>query len=206
MIAILAVSNTVVVEHRRLWLAIWVALVAIGCGESRETQAPPPDTEQSPLVEFNKRVADYVDLHKRTARPFGDANDTKAPAQITARETALADAMRAARPEAKAGDLFVAPAADVIKKVIADNYRHSPAVRDTRKDAEIELPDFTPVVNELYPPTHPLATFPPTLLMVLPPLPDELEYRFVTHHLILRDVAANLIVDVLPNAVPPVKQ
>ena len=185
-----------------MWLAIWIGLVALGCGESRETQARPPDAEQSPLAEFNQRIADYVDLQKRTAKPLGDADDTKAPAEITARETALANAIRAARPDAKAGDLFTAPAAAVIKKVIAENYRHSPAVRDTRKDAEIELPDFTPNVNEVYPPTYPLATFPPTLLMVLPPLPDQLEYRIVTHHLILRDVSANLIVDVLPNAVP----
>ena len=190
------------IEYRWLWIAVWVGLVAVGCGESRESQAPPAQTEQSPLAEFNRQVAAYVEIEKRAARPLGDADDTKAPAEITKREAALADAIRAARPNAKAGDIFTPPAAAVIKKVIADNYRHSPDVRDTRKDAEIELPDFTPVVNDAYPPTYPLATFPPTLLMVLPPLPDELEYRVVTHHLILRDVAANLIVDVLPNAVP----
>jgi hypothetical protein len=192
----------VALEYRWLLVAVWVGLIASGCGESRQTPTPPAETEQSPLAAFNQRIADYVDLHKRAARPLGDADDTKAPAEITNRETALANAIRTARPDARAGDIFTAPAATVITKVIAENYRHSPAVRDTRKDAEVELPDFKPVVNEGYPSTYPLATFPPTLLMVLPPLPDELEYRIVTHHLILRDVAANLIVDVLPNAVP----
>lgn len=187
---------------RWIWLAAWVGLAAVGCGEAPATQPPPADADQSPLSEFNQRVADYVDLQKRAARPLGDADDSKSPADITEREAALANAIRAARPQAKAGDLFTPRAAAVLKELIAANYRRSPDVRDTRKDAERELPDFTPIVNETYPATHPLGTFPPTLLRVLPPLPDEVEYRFVTHHLILRDVAANLIVDVLPNAVP----
>jgi hypothetical protein len=164
-------------------------------------QSPPAEADVPPLAAFNKRVDAYVDLHKRAVGPLGNADDTKTPAEITAREAALADAIRAARPQARAGDLFD-PAAAVIEKLIAENYRKSPAVRDTRKDAEIELPDFVPAVNDGYPASHPLATFPPTLLTVLPPLPEQLEYRVVTHHLILRDVGANLIVDVLPNAVP----
>jgi hypothetical protein len=202
----LQATNTVVFGRRWIWLAAWVALLANGCSESRVTESPPADADESALSEFDQRIDAYMDVHKRAVRPLGDIDDTKTPAEITARETALATAIRAARPQAKAGDLFTERAAAVLKKLIGDNYRQSPAVRDTRKDAEIEVPDFTPVVNDAYPPTHPLGTFPPTLLMMLPPLPDELEYRIVTHHLILRDVAANLIVDVLPNAVPQEKQ
>jgi hypothetical protein len=40
------------------------------------------------------------------------------------------------------------------------------------------------------------------LIGLLPPLPDELEYRFVGRHLVLLDVEANLVVDVLRMAVP----
>jgi len=194
--------NTVPIGCRWIWLTAWLGLVAVACGESPVVQPPPADANPSPLSEFNQRVADYVDLQKRAARPLGDADDTKSPTEITNRELALANAIRTARPQAKAGDLFTPPAAAVLRELIAANYRRSPDVRDTQKDAERELPDFTPIVNEMYPPAHPLGTFPPTLLRVLPPLPDEVEYRFVTHHLILRDVTANLIVDVLPNAVP----
>jgi hypothetical protein len=196
----LQAEQAVAIRHRSSWLAAWVGLTAFACAEA--PQQAPADAGQAPLSEFNQRVADYVALAQRTAAPLGEVDDTKAPSEITAHEVALANAIRNARPQAKAGDLFTPRAAAVFKQLIAENYRQTPAVRDTRKDAEIELPDFTPVVNEVYPPTHPLATFPPTLLRELPPLPDELEYRIVTHHLILRDVAANLIVDVLPNAVP----
>lgn len=186
-----------------------VLLVACGLLASSACQDKTPapksaviDPTASALTEFSKRVEDYVALHKRVARPLGEIDETKKPAEITGREVELGKAIRAARAEAKAGVIFTPEAAAVFKKIIADNYRRSPEVRETTKDAEAELPDFTPVVNDVYPPTHPLATFPATLLKVLPPLPEKLEYRFVTHHLILRDVEANLIVDVLPNAVP----
>ena len=42
------------------------------------------------------------------------------------------------------------------------------------------------------------------LLRKLPDLPPELEYRIVGRHLILRDVKANLIVDVLRDVVPTI--
>jgi hypothetical protein len=44
---------------------------------------------------------------------------------------------------------------------------------------------------------------PPSLLLNLPELPKELEYRFVGRELVLRDSAANLIVDVLPDIRTP---
>ena len=60
------------------------------------------------------------------------------------------------------------------------------------------------VPNMVYPTTLPLATSPPALIQALPRLPDELEYRFMGRHIILRDVKANVVVDVLGNVIPPV--
>ena len=48
----------------------------------------------------------------------------------------------------------------------------------------------------------PLQSTPPSLLLNLPPLPPELEYRVVGHDLVLRDVDANLIVDFIPMRSP----
>ena len=68
-----------------------------------------------------------------------------------------------------------------------------------------ELPKGLKVdVNGIYPTTIPLATFPPALLRKLPDLPPELEYRIVGRSLILRDVKANLIVDILRDVVPTI--
>jgi len=47
-----------------------------------------------------------------------------------------------------------------------------------------------------------MATMPPSLLKVLPPLPKELEYRILGRYLIVRDVDASLILDYIPAAVP----
>ena len=57
-------------------------------------------------------------------------------------------------------------------------------------------------VNHKYPPSVPLQSTPPTLLVNLPQLPPGLEYRVVGHHLVLMDSKANLIVDYIPNAIP----
>jgi hypothetical protein len=68
-----------------------------------------------------------------------------------------------------------------------------------------EVPTRTaPRVNANYPETAALATVPPLILQRLQRLPDGVEYRFMGRNLILRDTRANLIVDVLPEAVPTV--
>ena len=57
-------------------------------------------------------------------------------------------------------------------------------------------------VNHKYPPNVPLQSTPPTLLVNLPKLPPELEYRVVGNYLVLMDSKANLILDYIPNAIP----
>jgi len=57
-------------------------------------------------------------------------------------------------------------------------------------------------VNGRYPDTIPLSSVPPQILKALPPLPEELEYRFIQNSLILLDVHAHIIVDYLTAAVP----
>jgi hypothetical protein len=58
------------------------------------------------------------------------------------------------------------------------------------------------VVNTAYPSGVPLQSTPPTLLMNLPPLPPELDYRVVGNNLVLRDAKANLVIDFVPNVIP----
>ena len=59
-----------------------------------------------------------------------------------------------------------------------------------------------PAVNARYPDAVPLSTMPPEVLKVLPKLEPGLEFRFIGHHLILLDVDAHLIADLIPNAMP----
>ena len=57
-------------------------------------------------------------------------------------------------------------------------------------------------MNQVYPNKAPLQSTPPSLLLKLPPLPKELQYRIVGHDFALHDTVTNLIVDFIPNAIP----
>ena len=60
---------------------------------------------------------------------------------------------------------------------------------------------FSHRINGNYPKRRPLSTMPGTFLLVLPVLPDGLEYRFLGPHLILHDTRANLILDIMSCAI-----
>jgi hypothetical protein len=63
-----------------------------------------------------------------------------------------------------------------------------------------------PRVNLAYPEKAALATVPPLILNRLPPLPEGIEFRFMGRDLILRDTTANLIVDLIHEAVPTIRR
>jgi hypothetical protein len=72
--------------------------------------------------------------------------------------------------------------------------------RDAKKILKDDAPAGVPLkVNAKYPPGAPLPTVPANLLLNLPTLPEEVEYRIVGKHLILRDTEADIIVDYIPN-------
>ena len=187
-------------RRARLGTALFIAVGVIGCkGEDRERVDP----MAGPIADFAKRVDDYVALHNKMADSVGVLDETKSQDEIAVRATALGKAIIAARTTAKQGDIFTPEVATVFATLIKEEYRRRGwSVRETRDDAQDELPNFTPTVNQIYPTTYPLATFPATLLPLLPKLPEAVEYRVVTHYLILRDIESNLIVDFMPNAVP----
>jgi len=184
-----------------------VAVVAVAlasgtaCKEGdTERAANPADTL---FADFAKRVDSYITLREKLTDSIGDLDPTRSQEEIAARATALGNAIIAARPEAKQGDIFTPEVAAFLATLIRQEYkRRSEPVLETREDQQEELPDFEPHVNQIYPTTYPLATFPPALLPVLPPLPEEVEYRIVRDHLILRDIEANVILDYMPGAVP----
>ena len=58
-----------------------------------------------------------------------------------------------------------------------------------------------PRINEPFPWELGSAMW-PSFMGVLPPLPEELEYRFADRDLVLIDIQADLVVDILVNALP----
>lgn len=163
----------------------------------------PVNPSAATVAEFNDRVNQYLALHRKLANETGEIDDTKRPAEITGREQALGKLIQSDRAMARQGDIFTPAVQALFRSVIKQEFsRRSAAMRQDRREDQDELADFTPAVNQIYPPTKPLVTFPAGLLRTLPKLPAELEYRLVQRNLILRDIEANLIVDFIPAATP----
>jgi hypothetical protein len=190
-------------DFKRLLLALGAGAVVVGAGCKKEEAKPPANPTDAVFAEFGKRVDGYMKLRKALVDSVGELDPTRNQAEIAERATKLANGIMAARTQAKPGDIFTPEFSALVATLIKQEYSRRPdSVQETREDQQDELPDFVPQVNTLYPTTYPLATFPATLLPLLPPLPEQLEYRVVQNYLVLRDIEANVILDVMPNAVP----
>lgn len=154
---------------------------------------PRVNPQAAAMADFHNRITAYLDLQKRVTAGLPSLKRTDNPAEITLREIALGEAVRAGRAGARPGDILTPEIARVFRRVIKHDFRRRPL--RSRKVMRDEIPHFHPKVNQTYPAAWPLATFPATLLVELPALPEGLEYRLLSEALILRDVKANIIVD-----------
>jgi hypothetical protein len=154
-------------------------------------------------LEFHKRIQAYLKTHNEAEGKVPNLKRTDDPVEIASREKALAQMIMTLRAGAQPGDIFAKDYQPYFIKIVQDDFKERSAA--DRKAIVQELPKNLKVdVNTVYPTTLPLATFPPKLLRKLPDLPPELEYRIVGRSLILRDVKANLIVDILRDVVPTI--
>jgi hypothetical protein len=120
---------------------------------------------------------------------------------ITHHEREMAEGIRKARRDAVQGAIFTPEIAAEFRRLIGIAMQGSDAghVHQSLQHAEPVKIDLR--INRSYPDGVPLQSTPPTLLMNLPPLPPELDYRLVGSNLVLRDAKANLILDYVPNAI-----
>jgi hypothetical protein len=168
--------------------------------DEKAAEAAKP-VEDPRFREFFDHVRAYIKIHDAANARVPSLKDTSDPKEIATREKALADQIRIERAGARQGDVFSPSAAKAMGVAVAEDFR--PRSLSDQKAILSEVPvKVPPAINTDYPTTLPLATMPPTLLLKLPTLPEELEYRFLGRHLILRDIKANLIVDFIPDVVP----
>jgi hypothetical protein len=184
-----------------------VALFAAECVLTTQAQGPVSTKEPSEVTAgfkvFLNRVGTYVSLHKSIESTLPALKSTDLPEMITAHQLALARKIREARPNVKRGEIFTEDATEAFRITIREEFR-GPQGRNARTTIRQGVP-LTKVhlqVNEPYPDGVPFTTIPPTLLLKLPKLPDQVAYRIVGRDLILLDVAANLVVDRIPEAIP----
>jgi hypothetical protein len=182
-----------------LLLAVLVCAMLASAGHAVAQQGT--NATAAAVAEFNKQVNAYMDLHKKEEASAPDVKKGATPAEVLVFAKTLSEHIKAARSTAKQGDVFVPGVVPVFKKIFNDYY-----LRRSGREKRLlfdEVPSFKPQVHLTYPVDAPKATFPPRLALALPQLPDELEYRLVGTSLVLRDSEANLIVDYIPNVLPP---
>jgi hypothetical protein len=154
------------------------------------------------LQDFEKRIADFVRLEKSLAKGLSATKPTTESQTILDRQHELARKIREARNQAKQGDIFTPEIAKEFRRLlgIARQGQNDTHIKKSLERAEpVRL---TLHVSDAYPPNIPLQSTPPTILLNLPRLPPELEYRIVGRTLVLRDVVANIVIDLIPDAVP----
>jgi hypothetical protein len=176
------------------------AVVLTNGGLLRAGEQASPDSVT--VQDFEKRVQDYMKMRQPLVKQIPSLKPTKASEAIRDHQKALAASIRDARQEARQGDVFTPEIAAEFRHLIAQTMGGSEAERIRKSLRHSEPVALTLHVNDSYPPKVPLQSTPPTLLMNLPKLPKELDYRLVGRTLALRDCEADIIIDLIPDAIP----
>ena len=152
---------------------------------------------------FQKRVNDYVTMHRVLEGPLPTLEVSTDMSKVQAAMQALAVRIQAARKDARQGDIFTEAVAPMFHRRIASCLVRAEieAILADQRYGEQGQP--LPRVNAVWPVRVPFDIVPPQLLAALPRLPGELQYRIIGRALVLWDHHANLIVDILPGALTP---
>lgn len=154
------------------------------------------------LQDFQKRISDYVTLEKNLAKGLSTTKQTTEPQVILERQSELAHKIRDARKGAKPGNIFTPQISKEFRRLLAIALAGRNDADVMKSLARSEPVRLTLHINETYPASVPLQSTPPSILLNLPRLPPELEYRIAGRTLALRDAVANIVVDLMPNAIP----
>ncbi len=160
--------------------------------------------DQQAVVLFTQAVHEYVELHRQLEAGLPPRAMSSDAEQAKRAADALAAAIRHDRPTLRTGKVFTPEVAAFLRRRIAT------AVRDVECDIANRLDEAEEAAMPWEPPPAVAGSPPwnfghvtwPSIVWRLPLLPEELEYRFVGRNLVLFDVHANLVVDILENAGP----
>jgi len=166
---------------------------------THEASASIVAADSSTTTEFEKRVKDYISLQKQLVGSLKRLPDRATPKEIDTNQRALGALMEKARADAHQGDIFIPGMQTymrgVVRRVLTGP--DGPKIKSSLMDENPMQVKLT--INGRYPDNIPMATMPPDVLSALPPLPEDLEYRFVGNRLILLDTRTHLIVDFVEN-------
>lgn len=162
------------------------------------------NADATTMAAFVERTKAYGELHRKVAGSLPTLARESSPGEIDTYQRALAAGIRAARANARPGDLLNPAMQSLVRSLLARLFRDRQAKGRLRESIMDDNPrgGVRLAVNARYPDVVPLSTMPPDVLKQLPALPQELEYRFVGDTLILLDPDAHIVVDYLARALP----
>jgi hypothetical protein len=147
--------------------------------------------------EFCARIAAYVTLRGELQEDLPAFEITEDVSAIRRSVRALAARIRAAHHRPIEGEIFTPR--------VSDQFRTRLRLAVTDETCGTIMTDnpgrLARPVSQEYPEGKPLTTTPATILLILPGLPPDIEYRFVGPDLILLDTRANLVIDRMADAV-----
>lgn len=189
---------------RRGASAVVLSALVVGIGSGTAAESPGTRPLTSALGRFGEKVAAYAALRQMVddILPSAYERPRGIRAMLQARAE-LASAVKIARPFARPGDFFAPAVADLFRSTIAEALSgvDSDSFFESLYAGDAVPAGLPPRVYDTYPEW---ATYevPLVVLERLPLLPDELEYRLIGRTLVLWDIDADLILDVLPDAIP----
>jgi hypothetical protein len=190
-------------NNRTMFLAA-VALIATALTSAPDAQVSMTPEDSAALQQWTLNVEGYLEIRQQAVRVAPLPRISSDPAEFLMRRMALAVEIRARRAGARVGDLFTTEVGRTFRKQIARALTdHQIAIADLLADLRSETMPGAPLpaVNERF--AWQLgAAMPPCVLAALPELPKELQYRLVGRDLILIDLDATLVIDILPGALP----
>lgn len=175
-------------------LVAWCVFALLAAAAGKE-----PEEDAATFKAFSQRVDEFVRLHKSVEATLPKLKTTDLPEMIAAHQQALARKIREARPQAQRGDIFTDQAREAFRRTVRSEFQgpHASNARATIRQGD-PVKAVRLRVNQPYPEGVPYTTVPPTLLLKIPKLPDEVAYRIVDRDLVLVDLNANLVVDWIP--------
>jgi hypothetical protein len=185
------------IGHSLTILAALFVLAATPAG------AAGPGQQAAALHQFKTAVQDYTALHRQLEQRLPPPRVTANAPDVFESSDALAATLQAARVNAREGDIFTADVARYLRNRISETLTARGFLPEDVVAASLEEADPAapvPEVNGRFPWGRGAVMW-PCILDALPRLPAELQYRIIGRDLVLVDTHAELVVDILRNAI-----
>jgi hypothetical protein len=186
---------------RLLAILAWCLLSIHAAAQQATPQAPSVEFTVevlgSKVAEFNGKMDEYATLRSKLQQGLPALVVTVNPIEIRRAEQLLAERIRVARADARRHTIFTEETRRAFRQMLGP----VTTAANCAFIADDNPSEWFWAVNSEYPKQHPVSSVPPTMLAVLPRLPDDVFYRFLDTDLVLHDTRANIMLDRIDKAI-----